>query len=50
MAKKVTEMDDDGRVVSYKNTRSRRKSEARLIPWTAGPTTKRAKILRALVG
>lgn len=50
MAKKVTEMDDNGRIVSHKPTRHQRKSEARLIPWTEGPTTRRAKIARSLWG
>lgn len=40
---------DDGRIVSHKPTRAQRKSE-QLIPWTQGPTTKRAKIARALWG
>jgi len=50
MAKTTTEMGDDGRVVTYKNTRSRGKSEAQLIGWTKGPTTRRAKVARALWG
>ncbi|GLW32292.1 hypothetical protein [Actinoplanes regularis] len=50
MAKRTTEMDDDGRVVTYKNTRHRRRSEERLIPWTDGPRTRGQKIARALWG
>jgi hypothetical protein len=50
MAKTTTEMDDDGRIHQYKSTRARRRSETQLIPWTPGPTTKRAKLARALWG
>jgi hypothetical protein len=50
MAKTVGGMDDNGRIYTHKPTRHQRKSEARLIPWTEGPTTKRAKIARALWG
>jgi hypothetical protein len=50
MAKTTTEMGDDGRIVTYKNSRSRQKSAAREIPWTKGPTTRRAKVARALWG
>ncbi len=50
MAKRVTEMDDNGRIVSHKVTRHLKKSEARLIPWTAGPQTRGQKIRRALWG
>lgn len=50
MGKRTTELNDDGQVVSYKNTRARKKSEAQLIGWTAGPTTRRAKAARALWG
>lgn len=50
MAKTVTGMDDNGRIVSHKLTKAQKKSEARLIPWTAGPTTRRAKAARALWG
>jgi hypothetical protein len=50
MAKTVTRMDDDGRVVSHKQTRARSKSEAQLIPWTAGPQNRRQKLARALWG
>lgn len=39
MAKTVTQMDDNGRIVTHKETRSQRKSEARAIPWTPGPQT-----------
>lgn len=49
MGKTTTEMGDDGRIHTYKNTRARRKSEER-IPWTPGPTTRRAKVARALWG
>lgn len=44
MAKTTTELGDDGRTHTYKNTRARRKSESRLIPWTKPPS----KIARAL--
>jgi hypothetical protein len=44
MAKTTTELGDDGRPVTYKNTRSRRRSEAKLIPWTKAP----GKVARAL--
>lgn len=50
MAKTVTGLDDTGRIVSHKLTRHQRKSEQRLIPWTKGPTTRRAKAARALWG
>lgn len=50
MAKHTTELDDDGRMVTYKDTKARRKSQARLIPWTAGPTTRRQRIARSLWG
>ncbi len=50
MAKTTTEMDDFGRVVSYRNTRARRKSESQLIGWTRGPQTRGQKIARALWG
>lgn len=49
MAKKVTGLDDNGRIVSHKVTRAQRKSE-RLIPWTPGPTTRAQKIARNLWG
>lgn len=49
MARQVTGMDDDGRVVSHQLTRAQRKSE-RLIPWTAGPQTKWEKFKRKAVG
>ena len=50
MAKRTTELDDNGELVSYKNTRSRRRSEEREIPWTPGPRTKWQKFKRAAVG
>lgn len=50
MAKTVTGMDDNGRIVTHKATRARRKSEERLIPWTEGPTTTGKRIARALWG
>lgn len=50
MAKRVTEMDDDGRVVSHTPTRAQRRSEQREIPWTQGPQTKWEKFKRAAVG
>lgn len=50
MGKKVTELGDDGRIVSHKPTRAQRKSTEQLIPWTQGPTTRRAKIARSLWG
>lgn len=49
MAKKVTEMDDNGRIVSHTPTRAQRKSE-RLIPWTEGPQTRGQRIARKLWG
>lgn len=50
MAKTVTEMGDDGRIVSHKSTRARRRSEAQLIPWTKAPTTRLQKFKRDMVG
>lgn len=54
MAKTVRgfETDDDGRVqeFAHKVTRHQRASEAQLIGWTEGPTTRRQKIARALWG
>ena len=50
MAKTVTGMNSNGKVVTYKETRSRRKSESQLIGWTDGPTTRGKKIARALWG
>jgi hypothetical protein len=50
MAKTVTQMDDDGRIVTHKQTRSRSKSEAQLIGWTRGPQTRAQKLARALWG
>lgn len=50
MAKTVTQMDDNGRIVTHKETRSQRKSEARAIPWTSGPQTRGQRIARALWG
>jgi hypothetical protein len=50
MATTVGGMDDDGRIYKHKVTKHQKKSEAREIPWTKGPTTKPAKIARALWG
>jgi len=50
MGKTVTEMDDNGRIVSHRPTRHQKKSEAQLIPWTKGPTTRWQKFKRAAVG
>ena len=49
MAKTVVD-HTDGSPRTYKLTRSRRRSEAQLIPWTAGPQNRRQKIARALWG
>jgi len=46
----TTELGDDGRPVTYKTTKALRRSEARLIPWTAGPQTRWQRIKRAAVG
>lgn len=48
MAKTVTGMDDDGRIVSHKMTRAQRKS-LQEFPWTPGPQTRWQKIRRALI-
>lgn len=50
MAKTVTGMDDNGRVVSHKVTRAQRKSEAALIAWTPGPQTAWQRFKRNAVG
>jgi len=50
MAKTVTEMGDDGRIVTHKPTRHQRRSEARLIPWTPGPQTRWQRFVRKAVG
>lgn len=50
MAKRVTEMGDDGRLHTYTATRARRRSEAQLIGWTPGPKTRWQKFLRAAKG
>jgi hypothetical protein len=50
MAKTKTEMDDDGRIHTYKNTRSRRASESQLIPWTPGPKNRWQKFVRSAIG
>jgi hypothetical protein len=50
MGKTTTELGDDGRPVTYKSTRARRKSESRLIPLTPGPQTRLQRIVRAAVG
>lgn len=39
MAKRVTQLDDDGQIVSHKQTRARSRSEVASIPWTPGPQT-----------
>lgn len=50
MAKTTTELGDDGRPVTYKNTRARSRSEAP-IPWTEGPgKSRRKRLARALWG
>lgn len=50
MAKRITELNDQGRVISYKPTRAQLKSERKLIGWTAGPQTTGQRIKRALIG
>lgn len=50
MARTRTEMDDDGRIVTHKVSRSQRKSEQRLIPWTEGPKNWRQRAARNLWG
>lgn len=50
MGKRVTEMDDDGQVVTHQPTRAQRKSEQALIPWTRGPQTRLQRIKGNLVG
>lgn len=44
--KKVTELNDNGAVVSYKLTRAMKKSERRLIPATPAPKTQWQKFKR----
>lgn len=44
MAKKVTEQDDRGNIVTHSKTK------ARLIEWTPGPQTRAQRIKRALFG
>lgn len=50
MGKTTTELGEDGRPVTYRSTRARRASEARLIPFTPGPRTRWKKFVRAAVG
>ena len=50
MAKTTTEMGDDGRIHTYKNTRARKKSESQLVPWTKGPQNWRQRAARNLWG
>lgn len=50
MAKKITELNDRGKVVSYKPTRAQRRSEQRLIPLTPAPKTAWQKFKRKAVG
>jgi hypothetical protein len=50
MTKTVGGMDDNGRIYKHKVTKHQKRSEARLIPWTEGPTTRGKKIARALWG
>lgn len=50
MAKTTTQMDDDGRIITHRVTRHQRRSEERLIPWTAGPQTRWQKLVRKAVG
>jgi hypothetical protein len=50
MAKRTTELGDDGRPVTYTATRAQRRSEERLIPWTPGPRTRWQRFKRAAVG
>lgn len=50
MAKRVTQMDNNGRIVTHKATRARRRSETTAIPWTPGPQTRGQRIARALWG
>jgi hypothetical protein len=49
MGKRVMD-HNDGKPVEYSVTRTMRKSEERLIPWTAGPQSKWQKFKRAAVG
>lgn len=50
MKKKITELEDHGRVVSYTPTRAQRRSEQRLIPLTPAPKTAWQKFKRAAIG
>ncbi len=50
MAKKIVEQDDNGKIVSYRQTKALKKSEARLIGWTPGPQTRAQRIKRDLIG
>lgn len=50
MKRHVTEIGDDGRIVTYAVTKAMRKSAARPIPWTRGPRTPAQKLARALWG
>lgn len=50
MAKRVTMINEDtGRVVTYKQTRARTKSETTPIPLTPAPKTAWQKFLRSAV-
>ena len=48
MARKEVRLEDDGSI--HHVTRHQRKSEARLIPWTKGPTTRWQRFKRDMVG
>jgi hypothetical protein len=50
MAKRVTELTKSGKVITYKVTRARSRSEQRLIPASPAPRTAGQKIARALWG
>jgi hypothetical protein len=50
MAKRITQLDDTGRIVTHTLTRHQRKSEQHLIGWTAGPQTRWQKLMRAAIG
>lgn len=50
MAKRVTQLNDNGAVVSYKLTRAMKRSERRLIPATPAPKTRWQKFKRDAVG
>lgn len=50
MAKQVTQLNDAGKVVTYKPTRAQKRSEQRLIPVTAGPKNAWQRFVRSAVG